>query len=141
MSPSNSAGRWIVQADTDKPNANVDGVVIKDGAVYLVENQDLVEPEPGNLSSVDAFDINNNGDHGWNWFLRNTGGTNNDSGVFFNETLVIQEGEARGAGGGHHARHALHRLLRRGGERQLGHLPHREHRQPGHHLVGRPRSP
>jgi hypothetical protein len=90
----NSAGDWIVEADTDNADTTADVVVLKNGALFLQENQSLPAPAGSNLSSVDAFDINNNADHGWNWFLRNTGGSNNDSGVFFNQNLVIQEGAA-----------------------------------------------
>jgi hypothetical protein len=87
----NNAGSWIVECDTDHPNINADRVLIRDGLVLLRED-DPVPPAPATISSFDSVHLNNNGDSGWNFFLRNTGSTSNDSGVYFNTSLIIQEG-------------------------------------------------
>jgi hypothetical protein len=86
----NNSGSWIVESDTDHPNTNADRVLIRDGAVLLRED-DPVPPAPARISSFDSVHLNNNGDSGWNLFLRNTGSTTNDSGVYFNTSLIIQE--------------------------------------------------
>ncbi|MBM4108313.1 MAG: hypothetical protein FJ255_05800 [Phycisphaerae bacterium] len=86
----NNAGSWIVESDTDHPFTDADRILIKDGAVLLREN-DAIAPSPALISSFDSVGMNNNGDSGWNLFLRNTGASTNDSGVYFNSTLLIQE--------------------------------------------------
>ena len=85
------SGGWLVEVDTNA-DASSDVVVLKSGGLYLRENQSLAAPPGAALSSVDAFNLNNSGHSGWNFFLRNLT-TTTDSGVFFDETLVIQESD------------------------------------------------
>jgi hypothetical protein len=95
----NSSGQWLVEADTDNPDTTADVVLVKSGALYLRENQALTGLNPGNLSSFDSMNINSAGNSGWNFFLRNTGATNNDSGMFFNGTMIFQESTVSTAAG------------------------------------------
>ncbi|MGE3106897.1 MAG: GC-type dockerin domain-anchored protein [Phycisphaerales bacterium] len=88
----NNSGVWMVEADTDNSDTNADVVVVRNGMLFLQENQLLAAPAGANLSSVDAFNLNAAGHSGWNSFLRNTGGSTNDSGIFYDDTLVLQEG-------------------------------------------------
>jgi len=87
----NNSGQWLIEADTDNPDTTADAVKLRSGALFLHENQTLVGVSPGNLSSFDANSINSAGNCGANMFLRNTGSTSTDSGLFFNNRLILQE--------------------------------------------------
>ncbi len=87
----NNAASWIVEVDTNNPDANTDGALVKDDAVHLREGQALAAPPNSSIDSFDSVNLSNTGHSGWNFFLAGTGGTNNDSGIFRNAALVIQE--------------------------------------------------
>ncbi len=87
----NDLGEWIVEADTDNADANIDTVVMKNGVLHLQEGQALTSPAGATLDSFDSINLNNNGDSGWNFFLDGTSGTGDDSGIYFNDQLVLQE--------------------------------------------------
>jgi hypothetical protein len=89
----NNDGAWLVEADTDHANTDADQVLVRDGVLYLREMDPLAEPAGANLDSFDSINLNNNLDSGWNFFLDGTAGSNDDSGIYFNTTLVIQEGD------------------------------------------------
>lgn len=86
----NNSGTWLVAGNTNHSDANANFVVLRNGTLYLREN-DPVDPPPAAISSFDSVALNNHGNSGWNFFLRNTGSTSNDSGVYYNTSLVIQE--------------------------------------------------
>ncbi len=88
----NNSGQWIVEADTDNPDTTSDVVRLRGGALFLRENQTLTGLAMGNINSFDAININSAGNCGANIFLRNTGGTNNDSAMCFNGVMIFQEG-------------------------------------------------
>ncbi|MFQ5805137.1 MAG: hypothetical protein ACE5I3_01665 [Phycisphaerae bacterium] len=87
----NNAGSWIVEADTDNPDTDGDSVLLKDGVLLLQEGQDLTEPPGASIDSFDSVTLDSNGDSGWNFFLDGTSGYDDDSGVYFNADLVLQE--------------------------------------------------
>jgi len=87
----NNFGRWIVEADTDGLTTE-DVVLVLDGAVYLREGGALAAPVGATISSFDAVNLNSQGNSGWNFFLDGTTGTTDDSGIYFNDDLVLQEG-------------------------------------------------
>ncbi|MCC6675668.1 MAG: EF-hand domain-containing protein [Phycisphaerales bacterium] len=87
----NSGGQWIVWADTDNIDTEADHVLIKNSAAFLREGQPLIVPTTGTLDSFDSMTLNNNGDSGWNFFLAGTGSLSTDSGLFRNDTLILQE--------------------------------------------------
>jgi hypothetical protein len=88
----NSAGQHLVQVTTDNANANADQAVLKDGALFLREGQALAQPAGATIKSFGAMCLNDNGDAVFALTLNGTGGTSNDSGVYWNSTLVLQEG-------------------------------------------------
>jgi hypothetical protein len=92
----NNSGAWIVEVDTDNPNTDTDSVLIKSGALFLREGDPLAFPVGADLGSFDSVNINDNGDSGWNFFLDNLPSSEN-SGVYFNSNLVIQESDTSGA--------------------------------------------
>jgi hypothetical protein len=93
----NNSGGWIVESDTNNADTEADGVVLKGtghatGTLFLREGQALDLPVGAAIDSFDAITINNSGNGGFNFFLSGTAGTSDDSGVFFNDDLLIQEG-------------------------------------------------
>jgi hypothetical protein len=88
----NGFGDWIVEVDTDNADTNTDAALLKNGALHLREGDALPAPAGASLDSFDSVNLNNNGDSGWNFFLDGTSGTGDDSGIYFNTALVLQEG-------------------------------------------------
>lgn len=95
----NDAGDWLLEVDTDNASTDNDGAMLRNGALDLTEGQALAMPVGSMLDSFDAINLNNNGDSGWNFFLDGTSGSSDDSGVYFNTTMLIQEGDATTAAG------------------------------------------
>ncbi len=95
----NNSGQWLVESDTSHADTNADGVLLRDGALLLREGQALALPVGASIGSFDAININNNGNSGWNFFLDGTTGGSDDSGMFFNADLIVQEGTESSASG------------------------------------------
>ena len=95
----NSAGTSLVEADTDFADTNLDGVLLRDAVLYLREGDALAAPAGASIDSFDSTQLNNAGDSGWNFFLDGTAGTTDDSGFYFNTTLLFQEGAAPAVAG------------------------------------------
>lgn len=87
----NDDGSWIVEADTDNANGDADGVLIKNGVLYLRED-DAIAPSGARLDSFDSVNLNASGHSGWNFFLDGTTGIGDDSGLYYDTNLLIQEG-------------------------------------------------
>ena len=87
----NNDGQWLVEADTNAA-ADFDSVLIRDGKLYLREGDPLDLPIGATLDSFDAVNLNNAGDSGWNFFLDGTKNIFDDSGIYLNANLVLQEG-------------------------------------------------
>ncbi len=87
-----SGGQWIVEVDTNHANTDADGCLIKSGTLFLREGQALTSPAGATIDSFDALTLNAQGKSAWNFFLGNTASGNDDSGIYFDDTLVIQEG-------------------------------------------------
>jgi len=95
----NNSGTTLVEADTDNPDTDIDSVVLRGSALDLQEGQGLALPAGSTIRFFDSVNVNSNGDSGWNIFIDGTGSSFNDSGVYFNSTLVIQESDATTAPG------------------------------------------
>ncbi len=93
----NGSGEWLAEADTDNADTNADQVLIKNGLLLLRENDVLGLPPGATLDSFDSVNLNAGGDSGWNFFLDSDLPSNEDSGVYFNTTLVIQESDISSA--------------------------------------------
>ncbi|MCH7701307.1 MAG: hypothetical protein IID37_06435, partial [Planctomycetes bacterium] len=89
----NNNGQWLVEADTDNPDTNADSVLLMDGVLILREGDPLSAPEGATLGSFDSVTLNGRGNRGHNFFLDGTSGTDDDSGVFWNDELIFQEGD------------------------------------------------
>jgi hypothetical protein len=88
----NDAGDWLVEADTDHFDPNADVVMLRNGSLYLREGQ-AVDPPGATISSFDSVNLNAGVHSGFNFFLDGTEGSTDDSGVYFDTTLVIQESD------------------------------------------------
>jgi len=86
----NDLGEWLVEADTDHADTDADSVLLRMDGLYLREGDPLAEPAGAALDAFDSIVININGDSFWNFFLDNLP-IGEDSGLYFNDTLVIQE--------------------------------------------------
>jgi hypothetical protein len=86
----NDCGDWLVEADTDNPNLDFDGVVVRSSAPYLQEGQPLASPLGAAIDSFDDLSLNDAGATSFNFFLDNLTSTT-DSGVYFDTTLVLPE--------------------------------------------------
>jgi hypothetical protein len=95
----NDAGQWIVEADTDNPDTEADSVVIRDGVILLREGHVLGRPPGASIGSFDSITLDAGGDSAWNFFLDGTQGIFDDSGIFLNTQLVVQEGAIATAAG------------------------------------------
>lgn len=92
----NDNGDWIVEVDTNNEDTNSDGALIRNGLLYLREGQPLSAPAGAFLGSFDSINLNNNGRSGWNLFLDGLP-SNQDSGVFWGDQLLIAESAISGA--------------------------------------------
>ncbi len=90
----NDSGTTRIEVDTDNADTDVDNALLTDGALTLREGQALPAPMGALLDSFDSININASGDSGYNFFLDLP---SDDSGVYFNTTLVIQEGSISAA--------------------------------------------
>ena len=90
----NDMGEWFIELDTDHPSTDLDGAVLYDGALFLREGDALAAPAGAVVDSFDSVVISDNGHACWNLFLDGTTGLSDDSGFFFNTTLLVQEGDS-----------------------------------------------
>ena len=89
----NSSGQWTVEVDTDNADTDADEVMLRDGLVYLVEGQALPLPLGATLDGFDALNRSELGFSAWNLRLDGTpGGIADDTGVYVDTVLVVQEG-------------------------------------------------
>ena len=94
----NNSGQWIVEADTNAPT-DIDSVLIRNGKLYLREGDPLDMPKGATIDSFDSINLNNLGISGWNFFLDGTQDIFDDSGIYLNTQLIIQESDISTAKG------------------------------------------
>jgi hypothetical protein len=95
----NDLGQWQVEADTDNSDTNGDSVLVRNGVLFLQEGQSLATPIGALLDSFDSIELNDAGDASFNHFLDGTSGSSDDSGIYFNDLLLIQEGDSATSAG------------------------------------------
>lgn len=88
----NALGQTILKVDTDNAVTTADAVVLKNGLLFLQEGQPLLAPAGASYSSSGSLNLSDSGSSGLNFFLDGTAGTNDDSGIYLNDQLVLQEG-------------------------------------------------
>ncbi|MHC4846664.1 MAG: hypothetical protein ACYTCU_10960 [Planctomycetota bacterium] len=95
----NDSGNWLAEVDTDNVDTDADGAVLENGVLYLREGQALAMPVGSTLDSFDSVYIDSFDDAVHNFFLDGTTGSGDDSGIYFNTTLMIQESDVSSATG------------------------------------------
>ena len=95
----NDLGEWIVEVDTDHANADADGALIRGGALWVREGDPLGAPAGAPVGSFDSIILTTAGEVSQNLFLDGTAGSFDDSGVYYNAALVIQESAVSTAAG------------------------------------------
>jgi hypothetical protein len=94
----NDHGDWIVEAITDHGDLDGDTVLIRNGVLYLREGQSIA-PVGATLDVFDSINLNASGHSAWNFFIAGTGGFHNNSGLYHDSRLLIQEGAVSTAPG------------------------------------------
>ncbi|MCA8981282.1 MAG: hypothetical protein H6831_02595 [Planctomycetes bacterium] len=95
----NNNGDWIVEADTDNAVTTEDVVLIQNGVVVYQEGQALSLPVGASLKGYDSMSLNEAGSISTNWSLNGTSGSSDDTGLYFDGALLIQEGDISTAAG------------------------------------------
>ncbi len=93
----NNNGDWFSEVDTDFADGDFDGALLRGVQLspfvsWAVEGEPLAAPPGATLDSFDSMPLNNLGEASFNFFLDGTSGTGDDSGIYFNKALLIQEG-------------------------------------------------
>jgi hypothetical protein len=93
----NDNGEWLVEVDTDWSNTDEDVAVVRgfQASPYITwaqESEALTSPPGATINWFDSLWLNNFSQVSMNMGLDGTSGSSDDSGVFFNKDLVIQEG-------------------------------------------------
>ncbi|MEM6675612.1 MAG: hypothetical protein AAF726_22365 [Planctomycetota bacterium] len=92
-----SDGTAFIEVDTDNPDTAADSVLLRNGVLFLREDQALPLPPGARLGSFDGISAGPGGTVAMNLFLDGTTGTSDNSGIYFGDTLVLQEGTASNA--------------------------------------------
>ena len=100
----NNSGTWVVRADTTHANTDADNVVVtgtgaSSFSLLLREDMALASPAGARLDSFDSLPLNNGGNFSCNYFLDGTTGSSDDSGIYYNNDLLFQEGSIATAAG------------------------------------------
>ena len=96
----NDAGEWIVECNTDFADTDQDVVLVKNGDIFLREGiiGQIDAPPNAFIDIFDSVNINNSGNAGINLFIDPLA-SEQDSGVYLNGTLIIQESDLATAPG------------------------------------------
>jgi len=95
----NNNGDWVVEVDTNNPVIDDDNAIIANGVMVYQENQSLAAPPGTNLDGFDSMSLNEANRFSSNWTLAGTSGSSDNSGLFFDGVLMIQEGTVSTAAG------------------------------------------
>ena len=94
----NDNGDWLAEVRTDFGSNSADVCVLKNGQLFLREGQTLQQPAGATIANFDAMTMDNSGNTAMNLTLGNVpAGT--DSGIYWNDKLVIREGDTSTAFG------------------------------------------
>ncbi len=91
----NSSGQWLISINSDNPDANANSALV-DNSIVVREGDNAGIPAwpAATLRFFNSMPINENGDRAHNHSLNGTAGNNDDSGIYFNNQILIQEGQA-----------------------------------------------
>lgn len=95
----NDGGSTVLEVDTDNANTDTDGALLLDGSLLLQEGQALPAPAGTTLDFFDTVSLNAGGHSAWNFSIDGTGSSSDDTAVYWDTSLLIQEGDLSGAAG------------------------------------------
>ena len=75
----NEAGDWLVEVDTDHPDNNADGVILRNGSLVLREGDSVLAPSGATIDFFDSVRLNDLGNRVHNHTLDGTSGSSDDS--------------------------------------------------------------
>lgn len=85
-------GEWFVECDTNHANTAADAALLSRAGIVMREGDPMSAPAGATLSSFDGLSAVTSNRRAQNVFLDNTTGGSDDSGVYWNGNLTIQEG-------------------------------------------------
>ena len=94
-----NGGDWIVEVDTDNANTDTDGALLTAAGLLVQEGAALAEPAGASLDFFDSVVRNDGGRGGYNHSLDGTSGSNDDTAVYLDDDLLVQEGQLSNAAG------------------------------------------
>ncbi len=86
-------GSTLIEVDTDNADTDADSVMLRNGVLFLRENQALPAPAGATLGSFDGASIGPGGETIFNQFLTGAVTTNDNSGIYFGDQLILREGD------------------------------------------------
>lgn len=95
----NDSGSTVIEVDTDNADTDADGALLLDGGLLLQEGAALAAPAGTTLDFFDTVSLNAGGHSAWNFSIDGTGSSNDDTGVYWDSSLLIQEGDSSSAAG------------------------------------------
>jgi hypothetical protein len=95
----NDRGGWIVEVDTDHADTARDGCLVSPRGVVIREGDGGFGPAGAVVGGFDSVTLNGAGNSAWNLRLEGPRIGANDSTVFFNQILLLREGDVAMAGG------------------------------------------
>lgn len=87
----NNAGDTLLVVETDASDPQRDTALVLNGSVLRVAGDPVLDPAGASIDAFGSSDIDNAGAFGVHQFLSGTGSALNDSGVFRNDQLLLQE--------------------------------------------------
>lgn len=94
----NNGGQRLVEIDTALTDQNRDNAVYLNGTLVMQEGNSLPGGSALQYGAIDSVHLNASGNRAWNLGIRGATAST-DSGLFFNGTLVMQEGFISAAAG------------------------------------------
>ena len=95
----NRSGHTQIEVDTDNPDTDADSALVANGFPFLQEGMLISGPSGPNpaIDSFDSVNLNDTGNSAFNFFLSGTNNSNDNSAVFFNSSMLLQEGQVASA--------------------------------------------
>jgi hypothetical protein len=84
-------GFYYAEVLTNDNNKQKDNVVVLNGFLAVLESTPVTEPAGASIAGFDDMDVNSQGFVGWPLRLQDTGSTSNDTGVYWNTLMLVQE--------------------------------------------------
>lgn len=95
----NNSGEWTVLINRNLGNGGEEDGLLRNGVLFLQERTEIEQPPGAILEGLTAFDMNDTGQLSIHLYLDGTLGEDDNSGIYLDDQLVIQEGAVSTAEG------------------------------------------